>query len=256
MAPEGSPAFGKVDILGTLIHELGHTLGLDHGELETLTGSPDLESLSVRHASRSDAGDGADPLATSSAVPAPPEIVLVEEAGSIVSTPTLPFGLDARSRAAVMGEGSKVARSARLAPDVSLGERVQVQSKAVIGAAARIGADSFIGKGATIGSRARIGSSVTVEPGARVPDDAIVLEGSTVLAERSVRAPQPGADDPELTAEPAAEAEAEAEPQRAGLLDRLYPAAAGLSLLAGATLGARGGSVRIRDRERPPVRPS
>ena len=261
MARKGSPAFGKPDLRGVIIHEVGHARGLDHGELEALTGSSAFESLSVRHAPAARDASAAS-LEMGLAVetvpdgsPGPPEaqseIVLVEDAGSIVSAATLPFGLDPHSLSAVVGEGSKVSRSARIEPGALLGERVHVQSKVVIGAASRIGADSFIGKGATIGSRARIGASVTVEPGAVVPDDAIVLEGSTVLAERSVHAPQPTADDPE----PDAELDSDAAPQRAGLLDRLYPAAASLALLAGAALGMHEGSERTRRRERAPVHP-
>ncbi|MCH7645444.1 MAG: hypothetical protein IH974_11500 [Myxococcales bacterium] len=234
MAPEGSEAFGAADLLGVLFHELGHTIGLDHGELEALTGSPELESLSVRHASASDGGNRADLLAMPEARLAQPEIALVEGAGSIVSAPTLPFGLDPRSLEAVVGEGSEVSRSARLEPGVSLRERVHVQPKAVIGAAARIGTDSFIGKGATIGSRARIGESVTVEPGAVVPEGTIVLEGTTVAAEWGVRAPRFADPASGLAAEFDADADIEGAPEPVGLLDRLYPAAAGLALVASA----------------------
>ncbi len=165
---------------------------------------------------------------------AQPEIVLVEDAGSIVSAPTLPFGLDPRSLKAVVGEGSKVSRSARIEAGVSLGEGVHVKPKAVIGAAARISADSFIAKGATMGSRARIGESVTVEPGAVGPEGAIVLEGTTVAAEWGVRAPRFADPASGLAAEFDADADIEGAPESVGLLDRLYPAAAGLALLASA----------------------
>jgi hypothetical protein len=85
---------------------------------------------------------------------------------------------------ALRGEGVSVARSAEVAPDAVLGDRVKVGPKAEIGAGTQIGADSRIGHGAKIGERVRIGSGVRIDQGVVIPDDALVLPGTHLESRR------------------------------------------------------------------------
>jgi hypothetical protein len=140
-ALRGSDAAGAMDLLTVVVHELGHVLGLEHVQGE----APIDTGLD-------------DTLAAGTRV-----------------VPGIPAGQPGHR-----GEGSRVARSAEVAPDVSIGERARVCARAQIGAGSSVGADSVIGRGAQIGERVKIGANVSVDAGARIPDDSVVLAGSQV----------------------------------------------------------------------------
>jgi Ca2+-binding RTX toxin-like protein len=147
-ARRSSEAYGAMDLLTAVRHELGHVLGLDHE------------------------GEGAR-VAQSLAPTLDPGVRITSERAAPlqVSLPVDP---------GVRGEGVKVARSAEIGDGVCLGDRVRVAGKASIGAGSCIGSDSVIGEGSRIGRRVRMGDGVAVEAGAVVPDDSLVLSGSRV----------------------------------------------------------------------------
>jgi carbonic anhydrase/acetyltransferase-like protein (isoleucine patch superfamily)/Leucine-rich repeat (LRR) protein len=126
--------------------------------------------------------------------------------------------LEPAATSASRGETVFVSPSAQLAPDVGVGDRVEIRREVRIGAGSRIGDDVLIrhsvrvgplveiGSGSIIGQRARIeaeavigrnvqigatavigagariGAGATIRPGAVIPPGAVVLEGSVVAA--------------------------------------------------------------------------
>jgi Ca2+-binding RTX toxin-like protein len=141
VARPGGPAAGRMDLLSVVTHELGHVLGFVH-EDEILRGA----------------------------------------------VQRLPDTLEAGTRIVPGHEGSvqrkelraRVSRSAELAKDVWLGERVQVHAQVRIGEGSVLGADSVIGRKARLGARVWVGDGAVIEPGAVVPDDSVVPAGSRV----------------------------------------------------------------------------
>ena len=177
-AEEGSAAIGALDLLTTIAHELGHVLGLEHGDAQGATAQPIMTATLESGVRIRPAG------------PAAPEVTaLATDAGLTLD--------EAGSSSAWHGEGVRVARSARIGSGVFLDARVRVMGRAEIGAGSHIGAESKIGRGARIGERVRIGKGVTIDSGAVIPDHSVVLDGSQVGAaheklrrERWDRAPE------------------------------------------------------------------
>jgi hypothetical protein len=139
-----SEAYGDMDLLSAVTHELCHVLGLHH----------DTDARSLLSGLPSTLAPG---------------------------TRVLP-GAEAAPAGGQRGENVRVARSAEIAGGVSLGDCVRVQAGARIGEETSVGAGCVIGKGAVIGARARLGAGVVVEPGASIPDGSVVLAGTHVGA--------------------------------------------------------------------------
>ncbi len=77
-------------------------------------------------------------------------------------------------------ETAIVARSARVAPDASVGQGAVIEDDAKIGSRTRIGAGVYLGEGAEVGEDCVLHPRVTVYPGARIGDRVILHAGVVI----------------------------------------------------------------------------